>query len=395
MDIKATKGPDTLSGECAAGSPSSLPQTGRPPEQGRPLVSAAGLLLLAVGPSMALGAMEFAGMAGAHIPPAAERAVSIGSKTGAILVLYWLVRAVTVRAARDRLSRRHRAGQTAGAAALGITAVSALMAGGRLYEPGGALYELGLAWLAWEVTRANGLTPGAPPAPPVAGHRPSGPDRHPPARAFLRGLCTRPGLWPFLVVTGQGVICCLLGILLNGLVTGAVQSTGLVMHQDQMTTLGIHTPAQLAVEVVRAVAMEDVVVLGATVTLLAAARRPAWQIYAVIAVIEVLLHGYAGIPALTFALWAVLRVRLYLSHRLLLPLMISHAAWDLVNSGSWYLPLAGQVLATGVLVVLCTIGVLGARGPIGFFGWTDGDAKNAVAAPESTDIAPEDTDVRR
>jgi hypothetical protein len=87
------------------------------------------------------------------------------------------------------------------------------------------------------------------------------------------------------------------------------------------------------------VAIEDVVIVAATTALLTAVRRPAWQVYTLVCVPEVLLHAYFGLPAIGMILFAAGRVWLYRQYGRLLPFMVAHFVFDVVGGSFQLLPI--------------------------------------------------------
>lgn len=125
------------------------------------------------------------------------------------------------------------------------------------------------------------------------------------------------------------------------------------MKGGQMATLGVDNIGTLAIGLVSTVALEDVVIVAATIALLTAVRRPAWQIYTLVCVPEVLLHAYLGLPAIGMLVFAAGRVWLYRRYGRLLPFMAAHFTFDLVGGGLmlmqglpfWYRPALGLLFS--------------------------------------------------
>ena len=100
---------------------------------------------------------------------------------------------------------------------------------------------------------------------------------------------------------------------------------------------------------VQAGVVEEVVVLAFVVVTLRQARRPLWEITVVALVLRGSYHIYYGPGVVGILLWAALFYWIYLRTRSLLPLMVTHAAWDAVGflSQRW-----GWIVLIGVLVVV-------------------------------------------
>ncbi|NBE51183.1 hypothetical protein [Streptomyces boluensis] len=198
---------------------------------------------------------------------------------------------------------------------------------------GKAIFGCVVAWLALEVCRAQGLNL----------------DKGPGAVAVPRG---RAQVWTvvkytFLACAVGGAATMLLQQAFRLLDTAAVP----VMKVDQLSTLGLSSPSDLVFAAVWAVAIEDVVIVAAVIALLTAARRPSWEIYATVCVIEVVLHGYFGLPAVGMALYAAGRVWLYQRYGRLVPLLIGHFAADLWGGVIMPLPLSHRLVAVVVLLI--------------------------------------------
>ena len=107
---------------------------------------------------------------------------------------------------------------------------------------------------------------------------------------------------------------CIGGGVLSFLLVHLIRWTGAdvpVMKGGQMATLGVDNFGTLAIGLVSTVALEDVVIVATTTALLTAVRRPAWQIYTLVCIPEVLLHAYLGLPSIGMLVFAAGRVWLY------------------------------------------------------------------------------------
>ncbi|MFE4829903.1 hypothetical protein [Streptomyces sp. NPDC056672] len=123
---------------------------------------------------------------------------------------------------------------------------------------------------------------------------------------------------------------------------------------DSVQELAKWTSAwDLAATVLRAVVIEDLVVIAAVSALLAVARRPAWHVYAIAAGAGIALHAHFGLLALCMLPYTLYRVRIYRRYGLLLSLVVIHVFWDVFwsvlhtltdrtfTSQQWFLVLAG------------------------------------------------------
>ncbi|MBQ0855444.1 hypothetical protein J8N05_45580 [Streptomyces sp. BH-SS-21] len=198
-------------------------------------------------------------------------------------------------------------------------------------DVGPALFGCAVAWLAVEVCRAHGVWA----------------DNGAPYTTVQRLHAWQIAQMGFVACAAAGFLFGWLATLLLWIGPDSVP----IMQDDQMSTLGISSPTELVLAVVRAVVIEDVIIVAATVTLMKAVRRPTWEIYTLICLIEVALHAYFGLPAIGAAAMAAGRVWLYLRYRSLLPLMVSHALWDFVPT--LQPPLQSLPLIPRVALLLC------------------------------------------
>jgi membrane protease YdiL (CAAX protease family) len=79
---------------------------------------------------------------------------------------------------------------------------------------------------------------------------------------------------------------------------------------------------------VQAGVVEEVVVLAFVVVTLRQARRPLWEVTMVALVLRGSYHIYYGPGVVGIILWAAIFYWIYLRTQSLIPLMVSHAAWD-------------------------------------------------------------------
>ncbi|WP_427168850.1 hypothetical protein ACQF4J_47355 (plasmid) [Streptomyces sp. C1-1] len=170
-------------------------------------------------------------------------------------------------------------------------------------------YGVVLAWLAWEVCRANGTA--------------------------LRAGCAvatpeqRRTTW---TLTSAALAVCLVGGVVSAfgrwLLTLAGFDSWLLVGMDQGVALNATTPLALAWLSVMTVLVEQVVLIGAVSRLLAAAGRPAWQIYTTVGAVETVLHGYMGLAALAMGGYATGHLWLYRRYQAVAPLAAGHALYN-------------------------------------------------------------------
>ncbi|MEE1764395.1 CPBP family glutamic-type intramembrane protease [Streptomyces sp. SP18BB07] len=209
---------------------------------------------------------------------------------------------------------------------------------------GTAVYGCTLAWLAIEVCRKHGC-------PTRPGFRV--------ANVEQRAQTWRVTSWAFLI--------CLAGAVLGSSIEQALRYVGLegawAVGLDQRAALNADDPAAVALKFVATVAIEEIVIVAATATLLAAARRPAWQIYSSICLIEALLHAYMGLAAVAMAAFAAGHVWLYRRYGTFLPLVIGHATYNLgYVLPKWFAP-APYATVASLFLVLATVAGVAQRSP--------------------------------
>ncbi|MER7568922.1 hypothetical protein ABTZ93_39240 [Streptomyces sp. NPDC097941] len=273
-----------------------------------------GLLLLACSLPLVNGAMTFGSMYGllwSWSPRGRYIYVWAGFSVAAIVFL-WLSWLVIARTTLDRVTPRQRLLQRGAAVLSGAAAMYATgpFPSALTHFLGQAVFTCVLAWLALEVWRAHGIPWGI---------------------SLPRTAVDRLRDWD---ITQLVFTACLAGGGLSLLMGRLIRWTGVdapVMKDSQMSALGIDSVGALFLAVVATVAFEDVVLVAATTALLTAVRRPAWQIYTLVCVLEVLLHAYLGLPAIGMLLFAAGRVWLYGRYGRLVPLMATHLVFDLVN----------------------------------------------------------------
>lgn len=232
----------------------------------------------------------------------------------AAVVFLWLSWLVIARTPLSRATPRQRLVQR-GAAVLGGAA--AMLGTAPFPSPlaglvGQTVFTCVLAWLALELCRTHAVS----------------------LRTSLpRTAVERLRDWK---IAGLAFTACIAGGFLSFLLLHLIRWTGVgvpVMKGGQMSAVGVDDVGTLAIGLVSTVALEDVVIVAATTALLTAVRRPAWQIYTLVCVPEVLLHAYLGLPGIGMLLFAAGRVWVYRQYGRLIPFMAAHFVFDLVGGG--------------------------------------------------------------
>jgi hypothetical protein len=271
------------------------------------------LLLITSFRPLVIGVLQVAQMYGVRWAPDDLRWVWPCQLAAGTVVFFWLSWLVIARTTLDRVSQPRRLLQRGSAVACGAVAMYAAVpvpaTAAFQREVALTVFNCTVAWLALEVCRAHGVAPGA---------------RLPVTAA------ERLGDWRIgfaaLLACASASLCILLLALLRWINIDGVP----VMEGSQLGALGIDTYTSLGLAAVTAVAVEDVVIVAGTTALLTAIRRPAWEIYTLICLLEILLHAYFGLAAVGMTLYAAGRVWLYRRYRRLVPLVAAHAAVDLV-----------------------------------------------------------------
>ncbi|MEV0442929.1 hypothetical protein AB0I84_44375 [Streptomyces spectabilis] len=302
----------------------------------RLLLSAGGLLAVGCGGSLAACVVHLGGLYGLAETSEAWHRVDVVQAGAAAVAGGWLCWRVLRRTGLPygQLSPRAAGLGAAAVVCAGASVWTAVpSADPTVWEP--VPFAVTLTWLAWEVTRSHGLR------------------LQKQIRLADAAERTRWGQVAVLaaIATAVGGVA---STLLTRVLPWAADSSVLpVMQDDQLTVLGIDSLSALGAGAVMVVAVEDVVVVAATIALLRAARRPVWQIYALVCVVEVLLHGYMGAAAVGMAPFAAGRIWLYLRFGYLTPLMAGHGAYDVVHTLLMELPpLARVVMMLPVLAAL-------------------------------------------
>lgn len=283
---------------------------------------AVGLLLLACGLPLVSEAMTLGDMYGLPWEWTTQGMyMMVWAQYGvAVVVFWWLSWLVIARTPLSQVTPGRRLLQRGAAVLGGAVAIYATAPFPSVLARvfGQSVYACVLAWLALEVCRRHGV--------PLDLARP-------------RTAVDRLRDWD---ITQLVFFTCVAGGGLTFLLVQLVHWTKIdvpVMTGGQMSALGIDNPGILVIGVVATVAIEDVVIVAATTALLTAVRRPAWQIYTLVCVPEVLLHAYFGLPAIGMILFAAGRVWLYRQYGRLIPFMVAHFVFDVVGGSLQLLPI--------------------------------------------------------
>jgi hypothetical protein len=113
------------------------------------------------------------------------------------------------------------------------------------------------------------------------------------------------------------------------LLIGAGITSALITGLDQRSALGTSSPVPMALMDVGSVLIEQVVIVAAVSALLSAARRPAWEIYAIVGLVETVLHCYMGVSAVPLGFYAAGHLWLYRRYRAIAPLALAHAVYNI------------------------------------------------------------------
>ncbi|MFC4054085.1 hypothetical protein ACFOY4_30705 [Actinomadura syzygii] len=99
---------------------------------------------------------------------------------------------------------------------------------------------------------------------------------------------------------------------------------------QQADPTGLHNPVLFAAQALAAGVREEIPLLALPAALMMAARRPAWQILAVVCVLRVIPHAYLGTPALTSAVFAATAWWTYRATRRIGPVIIGHTLFNAI-----------------------------------------------------------------
>ncbi|MFB7918589.1 hypothetical protein [Streptomyces sp. NPDC056061] len=286
----------------------------------RPLAAATGLLSLAACAPVASGILLFGDLLGVTWSPRAYRTAALAQTAAAVLTSFWLVWTTVARTRRDPMCPSRRRLEQAEAAFYSVIVIAAFFPDGP-DTLGTTLFCCALARLAMAVTASH--------------------DRPLDLSLGTRTPAERLQTWS---ITERTVGACIFGAAAASLCMYALRFIKAdiavpMMAGDQLATIGIGGAGDLVLTVLCALAVEDIVIVAAGTSLLTAAGRPAWQIYTVICTVEVALHAYLGLPALGMALYAAARVKLFRAYGRVLPLLVGHAAFDVLGGLTTPLPL--------------------------------------------------------
>ncbi|WP_446040070.1 CPBP family glutamic-type intramembrane protease [Streptomyces sp. SID1121] len=233
----------------------------------------------------------------------------------AVVLFFWLNRRVKGRRTVLRW----------GAAGVGLLAIlvntPGIPAGPSSFLLSSLVYPGALVWLTVELCRRHGVT--------LAGLGIA-----PPRSRTLEG---RTRAWQFIYLAT--LACWVSADFGMNFLTNLVRQMGLelpVMQAEQAEVVGVTGPWHLMTGTIRAIVLEDLIIVGAVTVLLTAARRPAWQIYTLSALLTVAIHSYFGLPALAYLPYALIRPWLFHRYGRLTPLAIGHAVFNLTVGLGWY-----------------------------------------------------------
>ncbi|MER8009683.1 hypothetical protein [Streptomyces sp. NPDC094149] len=260
-------------------------------------------MTLASGPSVATALTFIHGSDGAPLLSPSD--VAEVDFTFLCVALAWLATALVCRGTDT--STRRRMGRYVLVALGGVVFLHTAASGASAQRD--VAYGMVLAWLAWEVCRANGVA----------------------LRASF-AVATPEQRRTTWTITSAALTVCLFGGVASAfgrqLLTLAGFDSWLVVGMDQDVALKAATPLALAWMSVMTVLVEQVVLIGAVSRLLAAAGHPAWQIYAIIGAVETLLHGYMGLAALAMGSYAAGHLWIYRRYQAVAPLAAGHALYN-------------------------------------------------------------------
>lgn len=113
----------------------------------------------------------------------------------------------------------------------------------------------------------------------------------------------------------------------------SLYAPGPQLQQPQHEVLGVHSDLIHTTRSLWTSVAEEMVLTGAVVALLSAARRPVWQWVAIPVALRLIPHLYLGVPGLATAITAAGVVYLYARHRRVTPLIAAHFLynWQLID----------------------------------------------------------------
>lgn len=147
---------------------------------------------------------------------------------------------------------------------------------------------------------------------------------------------------------------------------------------EQANATNLHNPALFAAQALAAGVREEIPLLALPAALMAAARRPGWQILLTVCVLRVIPHAYLGTAALTTVAFAAASWWMYRATRRIGPIIVGHTLFNAL--AMWGGPPGyAALLAAPALAGLLLAGAPNAA--------PDGPAGGAEANP-STATAP-------
>lgn len=97
---------------------------------------------------------------------------------------------------------------------------------------------------------------------------------------------------------------------------------------EQTSALGLHDPVMIAAQALAAGVREEFPLLALPAALMAAARRPVWQILLVVCVLRIVPHAYLGSSALGAAVFAAAALWMYRVTHQIGPIIIGHTLFN-------------------------------------------------------------------
>jgi membrane protease YdiL (CAAX protease family) len=97
---------------------------------------------------------------------------------------------------------------------------------------------------------------------------------------------------------------------------------------EQADATDLHNPALFAAQALAAGVREEIPLLALPAALMAAARRPGWQILLVVCVLRVIPHAYLGTAALTTGAFAAASWWMYRATRRIGPIIVGHTLFN-------------------------------------------------------------------
>lgn len=287
------------------------------PQRPHPILDLAVLLLIAMWEPLVAGAEVLSTSNGHPWQEWTLHLIAAGHSATAVAIFLRLVHLVVarIRARGNGPSRLARVAQPWLAAFIGLPAVADGFVGGPWAQATGLAYTTAFAWLAVETLRRHNLSLAQIHRGPSAAHRPG-------ALAATSEAVS---------ITGLAIFACYLGSILVGILR-QVASKGWATPASATSdhALGIDTAWTLTSAVLSSMVIEDLVVVGAAVLLLTAAKAPAWLIVFVPCAMTVAGHAYYGVAGIGMAAYALMRVMLYRQGGNLIAIAIGHGIFDIL-----------------------------------------------------------------